>query len=176
MSKKARRAHKEVDQSKEQIKQRRLQSLRTLYFNRFLIIRYTFAACFFGNFFLCYLDWGHWIGYIALALLLAAVYPFWELGTMYGKSKVKYRFSQFYCQIQWVFNLVLLVMIWTLPMSEVFPFFSDTGLGRTAATVLVGIGFILLTLSNIRFRKIETNTDKVYRQIQFYEQKFNLSI
>ncbi len=173
MSKKTRKA---VEQSEEQITRRRLQSLKTLYFNRFLVVRYAFAACFFGNFFLTYLGWGHWISYISLFLLIAAIYPFWELGSMYGKSKVKYQVSKIYCQLQWVFNAVLLVMIWTLPMSEVFPFFSETALARTIATCFVGIGLILLTISNIRFRKIDTKSDRVYQQIQFYEQKFGLRI
>lgn len=95
---------------------------------------------------------------------------------MFGKSKVKYQVSKIYSQLQWVFNFVLLIMIWTLPMSEVMPFFSDTPLARTIATAFAGIGLILLTISNVRFRKIDTKTDRTYQQIQFYEQKFGLRI
>lgn len=172
----SKRKRKAVEQSQEQITRRRLQSLRTLYFNRFLVIRYTFAACFFGNFFLTYLGWGHWVSYLSLILLIAVIYPIWELGSMFGKSKVKYQVSKIYSQLQWVFNFVLLIMIWTLPMSEVMPFFSDTPLARTIATSFAGIGLILLTISNVRFRKIDTKTDRTYQQIQFYEQKFGLRI
>lgn len=172
----SRKRRKGIKQSEDQITRRRLQSLKTLYFNRFLVVRYAIASCFFGNAFLTYLGWGSWISYISLALLLASIYPAWELGSIFGKSKVKYQMSKLYCQLQWVFNFGLLIMIWTLPMAQVMPFLSDTPLARTVANALVGIGLILLSVSNVRFKKIDTKTDRVYQQIQFYEQKFGLHI
>lgn len=156
--------------------QRRIRSLTTLYYNRFMLVRYTCAACFFGNFFLVYLTWGTWIGFVALALMILALPAFWQLGTMFGKSKVKYQWIKLYTPVQWVFNAALFVLIWTVPMTHVFPFFSETPIGRATAAAFVGIGLIMLTLSNLRLHKIDSNIDKTFRQIKFYEEKYNLTI
>lgn len=178
MSKRNRKQRKaaSADPAKQLEKAKRIQSLKALYFNRFMLVRYTTAACFFGNFNYAFMAWPAWTTWLAIALIGAALPALWQLGTMYGKRKVRYQWVQMYIHAQWVFNALLMVSIWTLPMEQVIPFFSETMGAKLVASAFDGIGLILLSLCVIRLRRISSNTDKVFKQIHFYEQKYNFTI
>lgn len=158
----------------QQLKMRRETSLKTLYFNRFMLIRYSLAVFFFANFFVAYLCWPELTGIGGAALLICSILPCWEMGKMYGQKVVKYGATKLFFCLQWVFNLVCMFMLAMQPTSQVFPFLND---GDTAKLVALGalvIGFALASWCLYRFYLIDRNLDKTYRRIEFFESKYRL--
>lgn len=47
---------------------KKISSLKTMYFNRFLMVRYILAVMVFASFFLAFLSWQTFTGYAAAAL------------------------------------------------------------------------------------------------------------
>lgn len=162
---------------KDQLVQRKREtSIKSLYFNRFILIRFSLAIFFFSNFLLAAAGWGYLCGYIGLALLILSLYPCWEMTRIYGDKKVKYKATKIFLIVQWVFIIASLVLVWTAPMSVVFPFLKEGMQSVTFMTVLLLIGLIASSWSLWRIRQIDHNTDKTWRRIKFYEEKYGISI
>lgn len=170
------REQKSVSAKKQLENAKRIQSLKTMYFNRFMVVRYTCAACFIGNLYYTLMAWPLWMSWLSAALMVLALPALWQLGTMYGKKKVSDKWIRIYTPIQWLFNALMLVSLWTLPVNSVMPFFSDTMMARIVGSLFCAAGLILGSLSLVRLQHIASGTDRVFRQIRFYEQKYNLSI
>ena len=75
---------------------RRETSLKTLYFNRFMLIRYSLAIFFFANFFLAYLCWPAPTGIAGVGLLIFSILPCWEMGKMYGQKTPEYKLTKLF--------------------------------------------------------------------------------
>ncbi len=158
----------------KQMQLRRETSLKTLYFNRFMLIRYSLAIFFFANFFVAYLCWPSATGIAGAALLIFSILPCWEMGKMYGQKAPGYKMTKLFFLLQWVFNLVLIFMLAMQPTSEVFPFLNDGNDAKITALVVLVIGFALASWCNFRFYQIDRNLDKTYRRIEFFESKYRL--
>lgn len=167
----ARQGRKMDDQ---QLRLRRETSLKSMYFNRFMLIRYSLAVFFFSNFFVAYLCWPKLTGIGGAALLIAAILPCWEMGKMYGQKVVKYGATKLFFGLQWIFNLVCIFMLAMQPTSQVFPFLNDGDTAKLVALGVLAIGFALASLCLYRFYLIDRNMDKTYRQIKFFETKYRL--
>ena len=94
---------------------KKISSLKTMYFNRFLMVRYILAVMVFASFFLAFLSWQPFTGYAAAALLVFAALPMWELGNMYGKAEPSVKWTRRYYMVQLVFNCGLCLVCWMAP-------------------------------------------------------------
>lgn len=155
---------------------KKISSLKTMYFNRFLMVRYILAVMVFASFFLAFLSWQTFTGYAAAALLVFAALPMWELGNMYGKAEPSVKWTRRYYMVQLVFNCGLCLVCWMAPMSSVLPFFADVSAARILATVLLAAGGVLCVLCLRRLDKIEAGRDKQLARIRFFEEKYRLQI
>lgn len=167
---------KRLSPEEEQMQKRREASIRSLYMNRFLLIRYSLATFFFSNFLLAYLAWPGLTGIAAAFLFAASLYPCWQMGTIYGKKKVNATWTRRFFQLQWVFLTGALVLLFTMPVDQLFPFLNNSLQARSTAAAALGIGWILATLSLRRFGQIEAGTDKTWQRIQFFEKKYGIQI
>lgn len=156
-------------------KSRRETSLKTLYFNRFMLIRYSLAIFFFANFFLAYLCWPEVAGIGGAGLIIMSILPMWEMGKMYGDKNPKYKMTKYLFILQWFFNLILIVMTAAQPVSKTFPFLNDGTDARIVMLVILVVGFALATWVLFRFYQIDHNIDKTFRRIEFFEKKYHLN-
>lgn len=161
-------------ESEDLTRKQREASLRSLYVNRFLLIRYSLAAFFFSNFFLAYLAWPSLTGICAAILFAASLKPCWEMVSLYGEKKVKYTWTRHFFQIQWVFITGCLVLLFTIPTEQLFPFLNNSFQAKAVSASFLTTGFILATLSLRRFGQIQAGTDKTLQKIRFFEKKYGI--
>lgn len=158
------------------LRARRETSMKSLYFNRFLLARYSLAIFFFANFFLAYLCFPEIAGIGAVGMLIMSILPIWEMGKMYGEKTPKYKMTKYFFVLQWFFNLILIFMTALQPVSKTFPFLTDISTSRIVMLVVLVIGLALATFVLYRFYQIDRNVDKAYRRIEFFEKKYRLHI
>lgn len=163
--------------SKTQLdRNKKISSLKTMYFNRFLMVRYILAVMVFANFFLAYLCWGTFTGIAALVLMILGILPMWEMGKMYGHTDPSVRWTRRYYLIQLVFNCGLTLVIWMAPMESVLPFFADVLAAKIIATLVLMFGGVLCVLCLRRLDRISAGKDKQLARIRFFEDKYRLQI
>lgn len=158
------------------LRNRRIASMKTLYFNRFILARYSLAIFFFSNFLLAYLCFPEIAGIGAVGMLIMAILPIWEMGKMYGEVAPKYKMTKYFFVLQWFFNLILIFMTALQPVSQTFPFLTDISTSRIVMLVVLVIGLALVTFVLYRFYQIDRNVDKAYRRIEFFEKKYRMHI
>ena len=160
----------------QQLRERQKMSIKSMYFNRFLLVRYTLAIFFFANFFWALLSWGSPVGYFAAVLVLLALAPIFEMFKMYGKTKPEYRFTKFYFWLQWVITSVMLVLSFT-SFSFIYPFLnSEMMASRAIGFGISAFGCLMATLVVRRIGQIDHGTDKQFQRIQYFETKYRLHV
>lgn len=152
------------------------QALTSLYFNRFLMIRYFLAIFVFANFFWAYLAWGHWSAWIPSILLLLSILPCFQMGFMFGKGEVEVKATEWFYRIQWVVCIAMMILAWTAPLNQIWPMFREGTLPRAIVFGIFLIGFLLSSLVLRKFYLINHNLDKQYGRIQFYETKYKIKL
>lgn len=168
--------NKGTKQKDEMMIKKQRQSLISMYFHRYLMIRYFLAAFFFANFFWIVLSWGSWSVIIPIILLLLCIFPAFQLGLMFGKTKVNLTLTKWFYRIQWLVCIMMMVLAWTAPMDQIFPAFTDTISSRALLFCVFLIGFIMSSLVLRKFYLIDHNKDKQYGRIQFFETKYGIKL
>lgn len=157
-------------------KNRRETSLKAMYFNRFLLVRYMSALFFFSN-----LYWFFTLTMsrsltliIPLTLMIIILMSVAEQVRMYGNHSNKAKYT-YYCYLSLsTINIILLPLILFTPLFQyLYPFIVDQSDSRLfIAGILVGglliSGFILFRLYNIRHNK-----DWHYKRLQIFENAMN---
>lgn len=146
-------------------------SLKNMYFNRYLIVRYLTALFFFINLYwlICLsLSKSIWL-WLPLALIIGVIPVASEQFQLYHKHQNNVPNTGCYFLIQGILNLVLMLIVVTPLFSEFFPFMNDDGQGRVFISVLLTSGVLLCVFVRRCLKKISTNRDKHYDRIQQYE-------
>ncbi|WP_159721205.1 hypothetical protein [Enterococcus sp. CSURQ0835] len=158
------------------LKQRQL-SLKMMYFNRYLFIRYLTAGFFFSNLYwtvLLFLTgsklWG-----IPLLLLLASLSAIAEQTKLYRQPKNTVPWTKGYYWLQIVSNVLVLLAIWTPAFNVLFSFIEPGNVGRALSISLLTCGVLFALLVEQRLKKIQDNRDQPYQQIKAYESILDLS-
>ena len=158
------------------MRDRQKASMRSMYFNRFLMVRYMLALFFFANFFWALFSWGNPIGYFAAFLVAFSLLPMYESFKMSGKTKQEYKFTKLYFWVQFVTTLIMMVLCFT-SCQFIFPFLNmDNAASRPTAFAISAIGFVCATLVVRRIDQIDKGTDKQLKRIQYFETKYRLHV
>lgn len=156
--------------------QKKLSSLKNMYFNRYLMVRYFLAVFVFSNFYWALYTQGHWIMVIPCILLLLAIKPCFDVIRSYGETSIDMKWSTIYFRAQLGVNIVAAILMWTGMFHDLFPFLSDILPSQIlASTILLG-GAIMALCCVKRLDKIERNEDKQYKRILQYEKALKLHL
>lgn len=151
-------------------------SLKNMYFNRYLAVRYLTAGFFFTNL--------NWLGLLLLAgskwlwlplLLMIAVLPaVAEQVRLYQHHEnVAPRTNQYF-RLQLIINILLAAASFSPLFQSLFPFMAQNDQGRLLVLAITLVGILLSVLIQQRLKKISTNHDQQYVRIQQYEKALQL--
>ena len=157
----------------EIIKSRTETSLKTMYFNRFLIIRYVIAGFFFANlywFFCLMMSHSIW-AIIPGSILIILVRSIWEQCIMYSEpiDDAKNTISSF--KVIFYINIGLASISFTPLFNELFPFLEDNIQSHLFVLVIAFISLGISFLSLKRLQKIKNRSDKQLKYIKQIEKK-----
>lgn len=147
-------------------------TLRNLYFNRFLLIRYLTASFFFANIYWLLALWlsKSMIVVIPILLLVGLIVVVSEQFQLLSKLESNMINTKIYYYIQITINLCLMVTTWTSGFKLFFPFINTLDKNNkfiVDAVLLLGIVLAIIILR--RLNKISRNEDAQYTRILAYK-------
>lgn len=161
----------DVERKKQEMEKKEF-SIKVMYFNRYLIIRYLTAG-----FFFVHLNWlvllllkkspAFWLPLVFLVFLLPVV---GEQVALYRKHKNTTLLTGWYFKIQGVVNVLLVMSIFTPLYHSFFPFMANGEQGKALTLFVVVSGILICLFCQRRLSKIHTNEDRHYQRIKKYEQ------
>lgn len=146
-------------------------SVRSMYFSRYLMIRYFSAAHVFTNLFwfifaISYRDIvASIVAGILLALILIASI---EQAGKWHKKDTDLKFTTLYYGVQLIFNVLLATACYSPLGKMFFPFITTTGVAHVIFTVLIA-GILGCVLVLKRVQAIQSGKDKYLRAIKTFE-------
>ncbi|MCX8649078.1 hypothetical protein J3U21_01865 [Gilliamella sp. B2776] len=158
-----------------QFKMHKQISMTSLYFNRFLAVRYTTAFFLFLN-----LYWTIFLmGSLSIAILLPLILII--LATLTSVEQIKLyrshqnhlRYASLFYRMMLISGIMLIVSIYTPLFYFFFPFlkYSQEALKVLVSILAVSLVFTIFIL--IKLKKIERNEDKHFKRIQAYQEIIN---
>lgn len=158
--------------AKEELERRRQEtSLKTMYFNRFLLVRYVTAGFFFANlYWLCSLlmsneAWAVVPG-INLILIIRSV---WEQCTMFSAPIDNAEKTIFAYKAILVINIMLVAAVFTPLFNQLFPFLTDNMKSHEFILGIIFIGMIFCGIMLKRLQEIKNRTDKQFKYTKQFE-------
>lgn len=155
-------------------KQKKMNVLKNMYFNRYLMIRYFFALFFFANFYWALFTKGSLIMILPSVMLLLAIPPLIENIRCYGDKDVRMKWTKrfYYCQVVVCACIMIGVCIGLFNM--LLPFLNDTLLMHIIIFLVSAIGCIISYACILRLSKIGKNEDRYFSLIKNYEKSLHL--
>lgn len=157
-------------------KKRKINSLKSMYFNRYLMVRYFLAMFLFANLYWVIISWGQVVSFVALALLILSLPAAVEMFAMYGKSEPSVKFTTVFYRVQFVACILTVIALLVMPVSAILPVFTDVLESKIFAIAIFGVGVALSFACIVRLSKIDQNADKQYDRIKTIEKNLNLHI
>ena len=148
-------------------------SIKSMYFNRYLLVRYTVAIFFFINIYwlISLLMSNSILFFIPSILILCLLSSVSEQVKMISKHTNRAIYTK-YCFIALLITNILLIFL--SPFSSIFPQLYPFLVNQTKSQVLIlvvlGIGAILSSIVLYRLHQIQYNKDKHYQRIKKYEE------
>ena len=157
-------------------KSRKETSLKTLYFNRFLLIRYVTAVFFFTNvYWLCSLIISKNVGAVVPGLTLVFIIrAVWEQCTMYSSHIDNARKTILTYKIMLIENIVYIAALFTPIFKKLYPFLVDNTKSHMFILFINVIGAVLCLISLNRLNKIKNQSDKQFKYIKQYKQNIKM--
>lgn len=154
------RRHPKYDRDVEKVKHE--DSIKYLYFSRYLMIRYIASIFLFANLFwmiLC-INYQQLVGLILSAGMFigTVVVGIEQLSKMHSR-KADVPLTRKFLWLQLSMNLLLLVVLLTPFRSSLFPFAKDDNSTLLIAGILL-IGVLLCVVSELKINKIINGTDR----------------
>lgn len=161
---------------KELEKNKRMQAIKNMYYNRYLFCRYALALFFFTNAYLALLMPTSLFGIGAIIMTVLAVFAMIESGTQYSKMHRYCKWMAVFYVAQAFYNVAMLGALMAMPTGEVLPFLKSSPDAAAFAIIACLFGLGCIAFSLFRLYQIWRNTDKQMQRIQFFEKKYNLMI
>lgn len=158
--------------SKEKLeKSRKETSIKTMYFNRFLLIRYITAGFFFANlYWICSLIMSNSIWAIVPGVnLIVIIRAVWEQCTMYSSPIDNAEKTILAYEINLSINIMLIIALFTPLFNELFPFLTNNMKSYKFIFGIILIGIIFCGISLKRLQKIKNRTDKQFIYARQFE-------
>ena len=143
-------------------------SINSMYFNRYLLIRYLTAGFFFVNlyWFILMLESSGFVKWIPLCLLIVHSGIAIEQVSKYWYRNHQLKITKWGYLIQIVTNLVIVVSLSMGNGKTLVPFFTSKGVNYTLTSVIVGL--LLAILVERRVWLIEHDLDVHYKRLQIF--------
>lgn len=150
---------------------RREESIKNMYYNRYLLVRYAVQFFFFVNlywFLACLLAATYAASVLPFLLLVLAGLAMWEQAQMRRREQKAPKGTMFFFRMSLLTNSLLLIFLLLGQGGQVFPFLNVQG---EKALLLAGIQFLGLVASIFLIKKLEqiqNKTDRTYQRIEAY--------
>lgn len=165
--------HRDVKEKLE--KRQKETSLKTMYFNRFLLVRYVTAGFFFANLYwfcsllMSYEAWSLVPGFNLIFIIRAV----WEQCTMFSSPIDNAKKTILSYKVILIINVILVSALFTPMFGNLFPFLTNSTKSHEfiLGIILIGVFFCGVILK--RLLKINNRTDKQFRYIKQYEKSIS---
>lgn len=148
-------------------------SVKSMYFNRYLLVRYTIALFFFTNVYwlLSLLMSGSSLFFIPLAIILLLLSSIAEQIKMINKHTNQAVYTKYYFITQLIINGVLMILSsFSSIFTQLFPFLINQAKSRVLVLSVLAIGILLSGIILYRLHQIKNNEDRHYHRIKQYEE------
>ncbi|MCQ2010960.1 hypothetical protein NOM01_13170 [Sporolactobacillus sp. STSJ-5] len=151
-------------------------SLKNMYYNRYLLVRYLTAGFFFVNlyWFLFLLLAHSKFTFIPLSLLVFLVVVAAEQVKLYSTHTNNTPMTRLYYWLQLLINLVLFPLVLSSQSSELFPFMANTQKAGQLLSAILFIGSLLCLVISRRLRLIRCDQDRHFERIKQYEKTLHI--
>lgn len=150
-------------------KNRTEMSLKSMQFNRFMLIRYATAFFLFVNLYWAIIMWQTLVALIPVALMFIASLAIIEQIKLFGHHTNQLIYSKVFFRSQLIVNIILMVSIPTSLFTFFYQFIQNTGSNRLVVLILLLLSSSILLIVNKRLGLIATNHDKYYARLTAYQ-------
>lgn len=153
-------------------RRRQEQSVKSMYYNRYLLIRYVIAAIFFTNLYwlICMIMVRSSLYVIPLLLMMILTISMAEQVKIYSAPTNDARYTKYvFVVLLWTNVLLAVMTCFAVPFDQLYPFLLNENKSRGLVLAILFIQICLTLLSLNRLRQIKNNEDKHYCRIQQYE-------
>lgn len=157
-------------QAQEQ--KRKENSLKSTYFNRYLMLRYSLAAMFFGSLYWLLVQLFNWTLYVVVPIILLffAVLAIAEQFKMYGTKEVYLTKTRMFFNLQSIVQILLIALVLcTDQISIIFPVFTAKLTSKLFIAFVLGLGLLISLFSLHRIRLILEGRDRALLRLQKLE-------
>lgn len=163
---------KEVEKEKIEVaKTKHRESIKYMYFSRYLMIRYIMTIFLFCNlmWFIISAYYGSRFGIFAALIMgiYAAVACFEQLSKMHNRQR-DIPITRIYLYVQMIVNGILTIILFTPFAKNIFPFVINSDI-RYFMMGLFLVGIILCALCEFRIYQILNDKDRYYRVIEIFK-------
>jgi hypothetical protein len=166
---------RQTPQSKDKIlanaieKNRQDMSLKSMQFNRFMMVRYATAFFFFVNLYWALLMRHTWVVVIPLVIMVIASLAIVEQIKLFGTHTNQLVYSKLFFRTQAILNVALMISTMTPLFASLFQFVNNTSNNRYTVLFLLLLGTGLILVVNRRLNLIASNHDKYYSRLVAYQ-------
>lgn len=154
----------------ETARKRHEDSIKYMYFSRYLLIRYVITIFLFSNLLWLIISASyHSREAIILALVMliySAVAAIEQLSKMHNR-KQDVPISRIYLYVQAILNILLIIVIFTPFAKIIFPFVVNHNVSYFMIGLLL-VGIVLCLICEYRINQIRENKDRYYKAIQVF--------
>ncbi|MDN3954756.1 hypothetical protein [Sporolactobacillus laevolacticus] len=152
------------------------ESLKYMYYNRYLLVRYLTAVFFFANlYWLLFLLLAHTkFAFIPLTLLVVLVLVAAEQVKLFSDHTNHTPKTKLYYWFQLLVNLALLPMVFSPMFSELFPFMANTKAAGQLLSVVLFLSILLCLIILRRLHMIRHDQDRHFARIKEYEKTLHI--
>lgn len=165
----------EIERRKREQEKKKL-GLKSMYFNRYLFIRYLTAGCFFTNvYWMMFLVLNQSIlTVIPLVLVVCLIPVIAEQFKLYAVHVNQTPRTKLYYWLQMGVNLCLIPTIFMPVFTNLFPFMNPSSDGRYFTLGIVLTGVLLCLAAERRLQRISLDKDKHLKRIKQYEKSLTI--
>ena len=151
-------------------RRRQRQSINTMYFNRFLAIRYLMAVSFFINLYMLIFTFNHSLfAFIPGTLIILSIGCIFQLFKMNGGKKPRINLIEYCFKSNFIMNIFALVIAIFIRVSSIIPYFTDLYQTKIIIITIYLVQVFISYISLNRLNKIKNNKDKQFSRIKKYE-------
>ncbi|OFI49510.1 hypothetical protein BG261_02715 [Floricoccus tropicus] len=151
-------------------------SLQSMYYNRYLIVRYITATLFFANlYWVILLVFSKSLFAIIPAILIIVMIPaMFEQIKLYSTPTNKVPYTKIFYFLQFFVNALIVISTSNNTFNYIYPFMNSTLLARLVIASFALLGIILCIFVEQRLKKISHDEDKHYQRIKQYEKSLQI--
>ncbi|MCE7792749.1 hypothetical protein K8O68_10010 [Salipaludibacillus sp. CUR1] len=151
-------------------------SLKSMYFNRYLMVRYASALFFFTNlyWFVSLVMSQSALFVLPLILLVVLIMSIAEQVKVYSDHTNDAKYTRYCFKTLLMTNVILLLPVYfSSSFTQLYPFLIDETRSKLMIFFILMTGILLSTQILKRLNKIKHNEDKHYKRIKQYEEVIN---